>query len=220
MAAFALGVGLSILLRPGRRRFARILLHSGLWGGLLPLAIAGGLLWSSRVGKLQARDRLLEAIPWRGDETVLDVGCGRGLLLIGAAKRLVSGKAVGIDIWQGAHHADNRPEATWENARIEGVAERVEIEDGDMRQLPFQDRSFDVVLSSLVLHNIEDRSERAGALEEMVRVLKPGGYLALMDILYINEYIFLLRKRGIRGIRKVGPRFLFFLPTYIVVGHL
>src|SRR6266849_4569883 len=54
------------------------------------------LLWSSLVGKFRARDSLLNAIPWRGDEQVLDVGCGHGLLLIGAAKRLTTGRATGI----------------------------------------------------------------------------------------------------------------------------
>ena len=41
---------------------------------------------SSRVWKLQYRDRILESLTWRGDEKVLDAGCGRGLFLIGAAK--------------------------------------------------------------------------------------------------------------------------------------
>ena len=42
------------------------------------------MVWSSRVGKLKLRDTLLDGLTWRGDENVLDVGCGRGLLLIGA----------------------------------------------------------------------------------------------------------------------------------------
>src|SRR5258708_6779300 len=43
-----------------------------------------GMLWYSKVGKLRIRDQILETIHWRGDEIVLDVGCGRGLLLISA----------------------------------------------------------------------------------------------------------------------------------------
>jgi cyclopropane fatty-acyl-phospholipid synthase-like methyltransferase len=70
---------------------------------------------------------------------VLDVGCGRGLLLIGAAKRLTTGKAVGVDIWQTEDLSGNRPEATLENARLERVAERVGVKDGDARRLPFAD---------------------------------------------------------------------------------
>jgi cyclopropane fatty-acyl-phospholipid synthase-like methyltransferase len=65
------------------------------------------LLWSSLVGKFRARDALLNAVPWRGDEQVLDVGCGHGLMLIGAAKRLSTGRATGIDIWQDVDQANN-----------------------------------------------------------------------------------------------------------------
>ena len=88
---------------------------------------AGWMVWGSKVGKVRGRDRLLDSLPWQGDEAVLDVGCGRGLLLIGAAKRLTTGKAVGVDIWQAEDLSGNRPEATQENARLEGVSDRVEV---------------------------------------------------------------------------------------------
>jgi cyclopropane fatty-acyl-phospholipid synthase-like methyltransferase len=67
------------------------------------------MIWDSKVGKLWARDRLLDGLELRGDETVLDVGCGRGLLLIGAAKRLTTGKAPGVDIWQAEDLSGNLP---------------------------------------------------------------------------------------------------------------
>ena len=57
------------------------------------------------VGKFRARDALLNAVRGGGDEQVLDVGCGHGLMLIGAAKRLSSGHATGIDIWQDVDQA-------------------------------------------------------------------------------------------------------------------
>src|SRR5881394_472317 len=91
------------------------------------------MYFSSRYGKLRARDRLLDDLCLSGSETILDVGCGRGLLLIGAAKRLPDGKAMGLDLWSQQDLADNRSTATMENARIEGVEQRVEIHNGDMR---------------------------------------------------------------------------------------
>src|SRR6516165_11820770 len=139
--------------------------------GLSCLASAGLFLWGSKVGKLKMRDRLLANIPWRGDEAVLDVGCGRGLLLIGAAKRLTTGKAVGVDIWQAEDLSGNRPEATQENARLEGVSDRVEVKDGDARRLPFADRTFDVVVTKEVLRNIDNATELDTAVREIARVL-------------------------------------------------
>jgi len=65
----------------------------GLIVGLYLLLGAFGMVYYSKVGKLKLRNRLLDSIPWRGGERALDVGCGRGLLLIGAAQRLTSGKA-------------------------------------------------------------------------------------------------------------------------------
>jgi arsenite methyltransferase len=57
----------------------------GIVWGLLGLGFATLMVWSSKVGKLRERDRILDAIPWR-DETILDARCGRGLMLIGATR--------------------------------------------------------------------------------------------------------------------------------------
>ena len=112
---------------------------------------AVGMVSYSKAGKLRIRDQILESIPWRGDETVLDVGCGRGLVLIGAARRLTSGKAIGLDRWLAGALTGNRPEAVLDNARYEGVLDRVEVKQGDVRQQPFADDSFDIVVSNFVL---------------------------------------------------------------------
>jgi arsenite methyltransferase len=166
------------------------------------LLLAGWMVWDSKVGKLWSRDRLLDGIHLRGDETVLDVGCGRGLLLIGAAKRLTTGKAVGVDIWNTEDLSGNRPEATLENARLEGVAERVEVKDGDARRLPFADGAFDVIVTKDALHNIYHAAERDTAVREIARVLRPGGRLFIGDVRHTGQYMRVLRECGLEDLRR------------------
>jgi arsenite methyltransferase len=167
----------------------RLLLGSaGLW-----IAIGCGftgiwMVYASKIGKVRERETLLDRVAWRGDEQVLDVGCGRGLLLVGAAKRLTSGKATGIDIWQAEDLSGNRAEATIENARREGVADRVKIETADMRKMPFPDATFDVIVSRAVIHNLYNADDRAKAVAEIARVLKPGGRALIDDIRHGREY--------------------------------
>lgn len=199
----------------GRFGWLRYLQISFWAPGLALLLTAAVMVWGSRVGKVRFRERILDAIPWRGDEHVLDVGCGHGLMLLGAAKRLKTGQAVGIDLWQREDQAGNSPEATMENARLEGVADRVELKDGDARKLPFGDRTFDVILSSWALHNIYDREGRALAVREIARVLKPAGRAALVDIRHADEYAEVLRAAGL-DVRRAGPNFLFVIPSYTV----
>jgi ubiquinone/menaquinone biosynthesis C-methylase UbiE len=172
---------------------------------------AACMVWYSRVSKLRARERLLDLIAWRGDEHVLDVGCGRGLILVGAARRLTSGEATGIDIWQGQDLSDNRPEAALENARREGVADRVEVKDGDARKIPFPDGSFDVVVSSMAIHNIPTLPERLQAIREIVRVLKPGGRVVVSDIQSTGDYAAVLRESGCSDVQRTASSLLTWL---------
>ncbi|MET3119857.1 arsenite methyltransferase [Undibacterium sp. GrIS 1.8] len=162
------------------------------------------MTWSSRVGKLLSRDRLISQIdekrPWCGDEMVLDVGCGRGLMLIGAAHKLSNGTAIGIDLWREEDQADNSPEATLHNARREGVVDRVRIETGDARKLPFENASMDVVLTHWVVHNLEDSADRKLIITEMWRVLRPGGVLAIADIGYVADYAEQLKAFGANSV--------------------
>jgi arsenite methyltransferase len=170
----------------------------------------------SKVGKLRLRDKMIDSVSWRGDEQVLDVGCGHGLMLIGAAKRLTTGHAEGIDIWQQEDQASNSPRATMENAMREGVADQVELRNADARELPFLDGSFDVVLSSFAIHNIYDAVGREKAIREIHRVLKPGGQLVLADIRHTAQYADILRSLGWNQVNRWFPHFLFITPTRVV----
>ncbi len=179
-----------------------------------------GMIWYSKVGKLRIRNQILQHIAWRGDEFALDVGCGRGLLLVGAARQLTSGKAIGVDRWVTGTLTGNRPKAALENARAEGVLARVEVQHGDVRQLPFADASFHVVLSNFVLHELKNRTERQQMLSEVVRVLKPGGRLALMDFIFTSECKRVLIEIGIAdaGRERVGSSVSFWLNALFNFG--
>lgn len=174
---------------------------------------------SSRYGKFRVRDHLLNRLHLRGDETVLDVGCGRGLLLIGAAKRLPAGRAVGIDLWSQVDQSNNSRAATLRNASLEGVADRVAVHDGDMRKLPFADAAFDAAVANFAIHNIHPREGRRQAIREIVRTLKPGGKVALSDMKSVGLYADELRKRGMNDVKISPPSFWTWPPSRTVTAR-
>jgi arsenite methyltransferase len=159
----------------------------------------GSYLYSTLRGKFLVWALLLDDLHLHGDEDLLDVGCGRGAVLLAAAHRLPEGHAVGIDLWRRRDQTGNTRTAAERNAVAEGVADRVEFLDADARALPLPDASFDVVVSSLTLHNIAGTDQRAQALREMVRVLRPGGRLRIVDVRAGRRYPDVLRAAGCAG---------------------
>ena len=215
----------------------------GFWSGLLVIPLAGyqlvfpllaiglaagavcgvlgvWMIYESKVGKLRRRERLLNHVLWTGHEQVLDVGCGRGLMLVGAAKRLSNGKATGIDIWQAEDLANNHAEAALENARRERVADRVDVKTADMRRMPFADETFDVVVSRAAVHNLYQTAERAQAVGEIARVLKPGGTVLIDDIRHHQEYVAALSQKGCTEFRRLDAPFISWFLAVLTMGSL
>ena len=211
-------IGLFLCLKavPVRPIAGGIFALAGFLLGIAMLAAAGLMVWSSKYGKLLERELMIDTLELAGHEKVLDIGCGRGLLLNGMARRLHGGRAFGIDLWQENDLSGNRLEATLANAEAEGVADRVEIKTADMRELPFPDLTMDVVVSSLAIHNISDAEGRQRAIREMVRVLKPKGRLVLQDIRFTDEYAKIIRDLGCKDVTVSRLNFLIFPPIRIV----
>ncbi len=186
--------------------------------GAIFLAVGGYMVWSSRTGKLALRDQLLDSLALQGEEKVLDAGCGRGLLTVGAAKRLKTGKATGVDVWDATVLSGNSSDAAKANAKLEGVGDKVRFETADIRKLMYPEKSFDVAMSALAIHNLGDSDSRGKAVREMWRVLKPGGRLLILDIFHVGEYVSVLKEAGAQDVAVTSHGFLWCLPTKSIMA--
>jgi arsenite methyltransferase len=195
---------LGILLLSG----AFFLIATGIW-----------MIWSSFKGKLLACDSLLRNLPIKGRKKLLDVGCGRGFILIEAAKRFSKCQCVGIDNWSQFDLYQNNPGQTAENARLEGVGQRVKVVTADMQKIPFKNGHFDAVTAHLALHRIVNREGRKKAIRELVRVLKKGGKLVLQDFQYNNQISQDLETAGLKNIQISGLSFLIFPPVRCITAQ-
>jgi ubiquinone/menaquinone biosynthesis C-methylase UbiE len=121
----------------------------------------------------ELRQRTADLARIQPGEQVLDVGCGTGTLTIEVQSRIGrAGRVAGID------------PGTQQIARAHAKAARhnvpIEFQIGVIEQLPFPDQSFDVALSTLMMHHLPASLKRQG-LAEIARVLKPGGRLVIAD---------------------------------------
>lgn len=185
------------------------------WGAAWVVTASLMLLYALR-GKFAHRDRMLAMIPWNGSETVLDVGTGRGLLMIGAAKKLTNGKSIGIDIWNAEDLSNNAVENTLRNAAAEGVGNKIELRSEDVRSMSFPNGTFDVVLSNLCVHNLYEAPEREKACAEILRVLKPGGTALVSDFRHTKQYAEAFARAG-AIVEKLGPYWTSTFPPLTVV---
>src|SRR5262245_60569404 len=84
-------------------------------------ANAISFFYTTRHGKFLVWEEVLDGLRLAGGERVLDMGCGRGAVLIAIARRLTTGRATGVDLWSTHDQSGNAREVTLENATLEGV---------------------------------------------------------------------------------------------------
>jgi SAM-dependent methyltransferase len=172
------------------------------------LACVGSCLYTTLRGKFVVWAKLLGQLGLRGDERILDMGCGRGTVLLLAAQHLTIGRAVGVDLWR-ADQSGNSAQATQRNAIAEGVANCVDLHTGDMTALPLEDNSFDVVVQFGDSQYPRTCWPEEGARRSRGRVLRPGGRLMIADIWATRQYQTHLAKTGMSDVarRGLGSRF-------------
>jgi arsenite methyltransferase len=169
---------------------------------LAPALTLLGFVHILQTARNRLLDMMVEVVSWRGNETVLDVGTGSGIVLFACTKQLRTGTATGIDIYD-PNAGGGSTEIFWHNARAEGVADRVELRNVDARHMTFADEMFDVTVSSLAMHHIGHAQDRQRATAEIIRTLKPGGRIAICDmtaVLGICEQT--LRQHGMINLRR------------------
>jgi arsenite methyltransferase len=215
----AVGLIISAYTASSNTLFAETGLLVGPGVGFLILVVVSALYWSSRLGKPREMSKIVNDVPWGGGEVVLDLGCGRGLATVLAAKRLSEGYVVGVDTWSRARISGNDPRSVLANADREGVGSRVGAVKGTASWLPFPDSSFDVILSGVAIHHLVPRAQRERLFAELTRVLKDGGRVGVLDAGNGFEYKALLEEEGLRDIRMQRMRFSGFPPFHVVVGR-
>lgn len=192
----------------------------GPWvAAVLCVAAAAYMVRSSRVVKGELWRGHLDRLELRGGERALDVGCGSGLATIELAKRLPRGEVVGVDIWRTKDHTGNRRSTTEANLALEGVADRVEIVDAPMEDLPFADDEFDVVTASLSLHCLPLARSRGAAMKEIMRVTRPGGRVVILDVGRTFEYQAWLHDAGWDDVSRGRGTYAHYPPVRTVTAR-
>lgn len=111
--------------------------------------------------------------------STLDIGCGSARLIIKLAQLHPNEQYSGLDYW-GSDWEYSR-ELCRENARIEGVGS-IDFVQGSAAHLPFADASFDHIVSCLTFHEVAELKDKCQSLNEALRVLKPNGTFAFLDL--------------------------------------
>jgi len=122
-------------------------------------------------------EEMLRAISLTGQERVLDAGCGTGHTALAFAPHVA--QVIAVDLTRGMLDQG-------EQLALERSLTNVEFRLGDVEKLPFADHHFDIIVSRYSAHHWPHPD---AALQEFQRVLKPGGYIILDDIVSFDDFV-------------------------------
>ncbi|GEO69618.1 class I SAM-dependent methyltransferase [Levilactobacillus acidifarinae] len=170
------------------------------------LVMGSFFLHTTLVGKELIWDRVLRDVSLTKETRALDVGCGHGLVMFKIAQRLpLGGHVTGIDIWRQRDQTHNSQAAVERRLAVSQLTQEAAVQTADMRQLPFAPQTFNLVVSSLAIHNVKPKAGRLQSLQELSRVLRPGGQVVLVDLGFsCQEYKKALQQLGFTDIHVTG----------------
>lgn len=153
---------------------------------------------------------IVDHLPWTGQGTLLDIGCGAGALSIRCAKIFRNAQVTGVGFWESeSEYGKKRCEA---NALTERVAERARFQQGSMPRLDFPDETFDAVVGSFMIHRASGQIEDGRDLVlEAIRVAKPGAPFAFVD-LFERKGVFGDMDQLVSKLKALGVREVHYLP--------
>jgi ubiquinone/menaquinone biosynthesis C-methylase UbiE len=151
------------------------------------------------------RNLILDAACIGHGDTVVDAGCGTGLVALAAAER--GGTVIGVDA------SREMLERLQASASARGLNE-LSLVHGDIRRIPLPDGSVDAVLSCYAFHHLTDDGKEL-ACAEAFRVLRPGGRFVTVDMMFrlglarrdrriIARKVWMLVRRGPSGVRRLA----------------
>lgn len=179
-------------------------------------------LFSPQGGNVQSRVRglVLSNFDWNGEGQILDIGCGSASLTIALAKKYKGARVIGLDNW--GKQWEYSKKVCEKNAEIEGVAERVTFQKANAAALPFDDDSFDAIVSNLVFHEVSDVKDKKELIREALRVVKKGGNFVFQDLFLWkqiygepNELIETVRSWGIKKVELINTSNSAFIPAVL-----
>ena len=179
-------------------------------------------LFAAEGGDMQSRvlDELLNRITWGGTGEALDIGCGSGALSIRIAKKYPESRVTGIDYWgNGWSYCKEQCE---KNARTEGVESRLSFRQASASALPFEDESFNLVVSNLTFHEVKDSASKLDVVREALRVVKPGGVFVFQDLFLLRRYygapedlLGAVKDMGVKEVQFVDTSKVVFIPKML-----
>jgi SAM-dependent methyltransferase len=165
-------------------------------------------------------DMVISYIKREQKSHILDIGCGSGALSIKMAKKFPDAEITGIDYW--GKGWDYKQKQCQQNASLEGVSEKITFLKASASKLPFENESFDIVVSNFVFHEVKDTKNKTDVIKEALRTVKRGGIFVFHDLFYVkniygnpDKMIDELRTFGISEINIINTSKMEIIPKFL-----